>query len=377
MAQTEEKKKQKVLEHQNKNCANCGGSLVFSPKHQALFCENCKSTYPIEHPERPTKHVFDESVDFTKEKTDWSDTNKVLKCSNCGANIVLGNLEYAKFCPYCQSPNIAQTDQLPGLKPDNIIPFKFDQADAKERFCKQIRKKWFLPSKFKKFLPTLQLVGTYVTSFVFDAATRSAYSGTLSYTTTETHRTANGEMQTRTVTHYVNVNSSIDKNFSNLVTESSSLITQNEYHQIYPYDFAQCTGFSQDYLRGFVVEHYQQGLQDCNAAADSIMDSEIRHAILRKHHCENIVRLNLSTTFLRKEFSYTLLPIYFFEYTYKQKSYRTLMNGQTGKIGSNVPRSGWKIGLLIAAIVLAIAIPIILIFVLNALGIGTATAAFG
>lgn len=375
MVQTAKKKKN--LEHQNKNCANCGGSLVFSPKHQALFCENCKSTYPIEENLQPHKHIFDESVDFTQEKTEWSDAVKVLKCSNCGAKIVLGKLEYTKICPYCKSPNIAQTDQLPGLKPDSIIPFVFDQADAKERFCKQIRKKWFLPNKFKKFLPTLQLVGTYVTSFVFDASTRTAYSGTLSYTTTETHRTPSGEIQTKTVTHYVNVKGSINKNFSNLVTESSSLITQSEYQQIYPYNFSQCTGFSQDYLRGFVVEHYQQGLQECNGIANGLMESQIRTAIVQKHNCQNAVNLNLSTTFLKKEFSYTLLPIYFFEYTYKKKSYRTLMNGQTGKIGTDVPRSGWKIGLLIAVIVLAFIMPIILMIVLSALGITGASIAFG
>ena len=39
-------------------------------------------------------------------------------------------------------------------------------------------------------------------------------------------------------------------------------------------------------------------------------------------------------------------------YKYKEKTYNTLMNGQTGKVGGNVPRSKIKITLFVLMLIL-------------------------
>ena len=331
--------KAKVLKNGNKKCSTCGGILVYSPSDRALRCLECDNVYPIEASKDIKKHDYSDSADSVRAVDEWEAQNKVMKCSNCGAAIVLNKLEYSKSCPYCSSPNVSPSKELPGLKPDAVVPFMFDKNAAREHFRANVKRRWFLPNKFKKSLPKAQLAGTYCTAFSFDAKTRSSYRGTLSYTVRVRDR--NGGY--RTETRHKFVSGTIDLSFDNITIESSSHITQSEYSQIKPFDYSGSVAFNEDYLRGFVVEHYDTGLRECNEQMEAYATGVIKNRILSKHGCSGIVSLNLNTNYIEKKYCYRLLPVYFFDYTYKKKSYRTVMNGQTGKLGTNLPRSGVKI----------------------------------
>ena len=50
---------------------------------------------------------------------------------------------------------------------------------------------------------------------------------------------------------------------------------------------------------------------------------------------------------------------------FKNKKYSNIINGQTGKVGGKVPKSKWKISLIVIASILAFLIPIILTILLN------------
>lgn len=331
--------KAKVLKNGNKKCSTCGGILVYSPSDRALRCLECDNVYPIEASKDIKKHDYSDSADSVRAVDEWEAQNKVMKCSNCGAAIVLNKLEYSKSCPYCSSPNVSPSKELPGLKPDAVVPFMFDKNAAREHFRANVKRRWFLPNKFKKSLPKAQLAGTYCTAFSFDIATHSTYKGRLAYTITVRDR--NGHL--RSETRHKNVSGTIDKRFDDLTIESGSHITQNEYSQIKPFDYSGSVAFNEDYLRGFVVEHYETGLKECYMTAEEYITGVIQNNILSKHGCSRVVWLDVDTQYVEKRFCYRLLPVYFFDYTYKQKNYRTVMNGQTGKLGTNLPRSGVKI----------------------------------
>ena len=64
-------------------------------------------------------------------------------------------------------------------------------------------------------------------------------------------------------------------------------------------------------------------------------------------------------------FPLCLLPVYILSYRYKDKVYRFLMNGQTGKCDGDKPLSPMRIGLCAGAIVLAVALTIFIVWLLQ------------
>ena len=59
-----------------------------------------------------------------------------------------------------------------------------------------------------------------------------------------------------------------------------------------------------------------------------------------------------------------MLPMYRINFNYKNKKYSNIINGQTGKVGGNIPKSKFKIALIVIGIILGFLLPIILAFML-------------
>ena len=104
-------------------CANCGGRVEFSPRDKALKCVNCESLYPINYTNEKQKHSIDWIPD-DKVVDEWANTNRAYKCKICGAKVTYNRYDIATICQYCNATSLAPLKDLPGLKPEKIIPFK-------------------------------------------------------------------------------------------------------------------------------------------------------------------------------------------------------------------------------------------------------------
>jgi hypothetical protein len=105
--------------------------------------------------------------------------------------------------------------------------------------------------------------------------------------------------------------------------------------------------YSQNYLAGFLANHYSIPATEAWNAAIQQMKTEITRRIVRRHHADGVSYLNLDLTHKNKLYSYLLLPIWVCNYYYKQKLYNFFINGNTGKVTGKVPRSAVKIILFI------------------------------
>lgn len=347
----------KEIKADYKKCDGCGGNLIFSPNSQKLVCEKCGKEIDFPKKGISEKHPIEELSKTQDNLAEWQSQNKVLKCAMCGASIVLNSLEYASNCPYCGSSMLSLSDELPGIPPDAIIPFAFDEKTASEKFKKVARKKAFAPNAFKKKLPTSKIRGVYIPSFTFDANTYSKYNGVLE----EDHVTVNskGERQVRVESFRINGQKNLAH--KDVMVETSSKINQSQLSQLLPFDHRYTYAFDKNFIRGYVVEHYNEETKECYKEAKAVMDSNIRRAILKQYNYDRVRYLNVDTVYKDEKFLYKVCPIYSFEYTYKNKEYMTLMNGQTGKVGKGMPISKVKMGFLIAGIVLFVLALIVLV----------------
>ena len=335
-------------------CTSCGGRVEFSPSDKALKCVKCGSAYPIEYKKEQRKHALDWIPD-NSQIDKWASVNRAYKCKVCGAQVTFNRYDVSTRCQYCNSDTIVPLKDLPGLKPEKIIPFKIDKEQAKQEFKMRTLKRKFLPNEFKKNLPQANMGATYISSFAFDCFVNATYSGRQSFT--KTVRDKDG--RSRSVTEYKYFSGTINRQFNDLVVESSDKINQDEISGILPYNFSECYDYDDDFIKGYNVGYYNQSVQDAEIVAQNealkIIDREIRNKY------SSVDYVDIKPTYSNIVYNYTLLPAYFINFKYKDKQYINMMNGQTGKVTGKVPRSGAKISLFVLMILLIIGLPILII----------------
>ena len=239
-------------------------------------------------------------------------------------------------CSYCNTPALVEKSNLPGLEPDNIIPFKIDKKGASEQFVEKTKKKYFLPNEFKKNIPSTQIGSTYISAMAFSMNVYATYSGV-----EREEKTVGFGKDQKTITHYNHFSGNVDKFFDNIVIECSDKINQNQINGVLPYNFQECYKYNNDFTSGYTVEYYNQPVENSKVVAEKQALKEIDKMIRAKY--SNIDSLTINPTYSNHKLSYVLLPLYFINFKYKQKQYLNLMNGQTGKTYGKVPRSPVKI----------------------------------
>lgn len=308
-------------------CENCGGKILFNPKDKGNTCVNCSSIFPIEYNYAFKKKPFEENVEL--ETDNLVDSLDNLKCSSCGANILLSKYQLQNNCPYCGSSVLVKEKQKKLMYIDTIIPFSFGKAEALNKFKTTLNKRFYAKKSIFKKLTKENIHGAYVNAFVFDMSTQSSYSGLFSYTRTVTD--SDGKSSTKT--YYKNVSGVFDKAFANITVEANSNLEQKEFHEILPFDYASAVDFKEDFLNGYMLEYQDKMFNDCVGVAQKIMTGDIKRSLLAKYGCEKIERITLDTHYTNRRYNYCLLPTYFISSVVNDRQYKVVMNGQSGKIG--------------------------------------------
>lgn len=346
-----------MIKKSNNKCLNCGGNLIFSPQFEALYCNNCKSITKIIANKNNKKYNY-----VNNEVSEENNKSTSTNCTNCGAFIQLDKREITKTCPYCDTNFVVDEKDIQGIKPTSVIPFSFDKEKAVEYYKNGIKKKHFLPNKFKASPSIDSIYGTYISCFSFDTDTFSKYSGKISYTTTYSK---DGKTYSQTNSRLINGEKNMQ--FKDFLIESSELTNQDLFDEVKPYiiDNSTTYEYNPDFIRGYDVKTYDTSLSSCKVLSEEYIKEKIKSAILSGYSYDRVDYFNLNTNFTNYKFSYILLPLYFVDYEYKNKKYTTYINGQTGKIGNNLPKSKVKIFFSVFTVILIILLIIGLSLFLN------------
>ncbi|MCI7601558.1 MAG: hypothetical protein SO087_05010 [Candidatus Onthovivens sp.] len=320
---------------ENSQCPTCGGNLVFNPKCQKLYCANCHNEYDFDKLVLNGKHDLEQAFIDENSHKEWASQSKMCKCQNCGASIMIQGQQITTKCPYCGSDYVIDEETLPGLKPDSVVPFAFDEKTAAEYFKKGVKKIFLIPHAFKKAIPENKIRGIYIPSFGFDVDTSSRYSGVL----IKNHTHTDSKGHTHTTQERISISGTKKVNFRDLTIESSAKICDKDIKALLPYDYKVNYEFTPDFLRGFSTEHYNDSVRNCYQLAKDEMKDTIKNQILSSYSYDRVESFHLDVSYSNESYLYRLLPIYCFEFTYKKKKYITFMNGQTGKIGTGYPKS--------------------------------------
>ena len=127
--------------------------------------------------------------------------------------------------------------------------------------------------------------------------------------------------------------------------------------QLDSYDTRYLVPYHPDYLAGFSAERYVVTLEAAHLNGRQAM-ARVQYARCGRDVPGDTHRnLNVANRFTNETYKHVLLPVWYVSYRFKKRAYAVLVNGQTGQVEGDAPRSWVKILfviLLIAGIAIAI-----------------------
>jgi DNA-directed RNA polymerase subunit RPC12/RpoP len=353
-------------------CAKCGARLDFDPHARALKCPYCGHVEEI-NPENAVvkEHDFEEYIRKEGGESTIAGRSSQVKCNTCGAVVLLDDKVASDRCPYCASfienkPESAQAM----IPPECLLPFRVESKEAFEAFTRWLRSLWFAPNSLKDFANLGKLSGVYVPFWTFDSMTYTFYRGergddyqeTETYTDTETY-TEDGETKTRPVTRtrtvtrtrWTSVSGEVEHFFDDVPVSASEGIPEHYAAALTPKELKSVEPFRAEYLSGFTTERYAIGPKEGFEKAKQVMDGQIRQMCCRHIGGDHQRLHSVNTQHVGVTFKHVLLPIWLASYRYQEKSYRVMVNGQTGNVIGDRPYSWVKITLLVLGIIAVIA----------------------
>lgn len=376
-------------------CENCGASLVFSPGEEALTCPYCghrqaigapttvgteatatpspngiprvirprKGALQWEPERRPTslrEIPLQEGLALDRAPSDLTEVVRLLSCPNCGAKLNADAGHQASLCPFCATPVVTDTGASRLIKPQGVLPFVLTEAQAHAALGTWFRGLWFAPNGLADYARRGRTMsGVYSPFWTFDADTRTRYDGARGdyyYETVMVTREVNGRRQQvaeqRRKIRWTPVSGRVARNFDDVLVLASKSLPRSITDALAPWQLEVLRDYRPDYLAGFEAEGYTVPLSDGLVTARDemagVIQRDVRAAI--GGDVQQIGRT--ATDYSNETFKHILLPVWTAAYKYNGKSYRFVVNGQSGRVQGERPWSIWKLVLLVLAIVL-------------------------
>ncbi len=326
-------------------CPTCGSILNFDPKSFKLKCIHCNSFQELTNVTGAFEIPY--TGDSETSYTPWGEA-KTMKCRSCGAEFAVNSYETATNCPFCGTSNIMTTDDIPGIKPNAILPFKISQEEALDSYKLWLKKRHMSPNNLKKLAESKNMRGVYVPVFTFDADTFSTY--TIRYGIHRTVIVGSGKnRRTVVVTDWYTDSGRYSRAFNDIQVEASQLINNKNLYKTGYFDTNNAKLYNSQYIAGFAAERYSTGLDESWGQAKEQMDSSIRSGILSNYHYDELDYLNVRSEYHNKTYKYLLAPIWLLVYNYKGKEYKCIINGRNGQADGLAPLSKIKVALVSVA----------------------------
>ncbi len=357
----------KPLDRQQFPCGQCGALLTFAPGTSHLECAYCHNQEPI-----PAALVEIREHDFRSALIKLAEARRTeaasvpvrqTRCDACGAAFEFNNDIHSGQCPYCGHSIVLTTGADKSFKPQSLLPFRIDQAQAKDHFRRWLKGLWFAPQGVKRYARDAeQLTGIYLPHWTYDSHTTTDYIGERGDTyqvPQQVVQVIDGKRVVRTVMvtkiRWTPVRGVVSRFFDDLLVGASRSLPRRISDRLDPWDLSNLVPYQQQYLSGFGSQAYQVELDQGFEYAREVMNGIIRGDIARDigGDAQRIHRFEVRHD--RTTFKHILLPVWSAGFQYKRKTFHFVVNGRTGKVQGQRPYSIWKIavavlvGLLLAA----------------------------
>lgn len=338
------------VQHETYQCPKCGGDMTFDPATQSLFCSYCDNRIALTGEHSDLENSLEDGLNNDEQ---WDNETVIFHCQNCGADNVRAKNDLTSICPFCGSKSVIESDELPGIKPQRVIPFKVTKKQAFELFEKRIKKSFFAPNDFRKNFNIDRINGSYLPAWTFDTNVVTGYVGRLGkhYTVTVgTGKNRHTEVRTRWFT----IKGTKQFLFDDIFVLAGRRLTRRQLNPILPFDTNNSFVYKQEYLSGFSAEHYGVQLKEGWEQAKVETCDRMKNAIANLYDHDVVDYININPIYSNIKYKYVLVPTWISYYQYHNKDYYFIVNGENGRVSSKSPISALKITFVAVGIIFAI-----------------------
>ncbi len=327
---------------QEYKCPCCGGAVEFDTGVQKLKCPYCDSEFDIAAMEAEQQAIdnFKESEMKwdTAAGAEWltgeTEGLRVYVCESCGGEVVADETTGATSCPFCGNPVVMKGHFSGDLKPDCVIPFKFDKKAAKEALKKHYLGKKLLPKVFKDQNHIEEIKGVYVPFWLFDTDANAQ----IKYEATRLRTWSTGSYD-YTETSFYSVLRGGNIGFSNVPVDGSTKMADELMESIEPFDIADAVPFNGAYLAGYLADKYDVDAEESITRANERIkrSTEDEFAKTVDGGYTTVIPKMSNIDLNNGSAKYALYPVWILNTDWKGKKYTFAMNGQTGKFVGDLP----------------------------------------
>ncbi len=337
-------------------CQQCGAELRFAPGQTVLKCPYCGFVQKIPAATGSSATTTFAEHDLAKGLADdlpdtASEDVRSTHCPNCGAVVAFQGASHATLCPFCGTPVVVDTGSHRRIKPQAVIPFQLDEPTARKALITWLGSLWFAPNRLLEFTRAGRAMdGVYVPYWTFDANTHSRYHGAKGvhyYETRTVTVNVNGRNEQRQEqvqrTQWYPASGNVARRFDDVLVIAATSLPMRLGNGLEPWDLAAMQAYRPDYLAGFQAEGYTVALADGHQTGKAKMAAVIDQDVRRDIGGDEQRVDSIDSDYQDETFKHVLLPVWMAAYKYGSKSYRFLVNGQTGEVQGERPWSVWKI----------------------------------
>jgi hypothetical protein len=316
-------------------CPACGAQAVWNPAKQMLVCPFCGTASPFK-------------LDATTGAIEELD---LAKAQSCKAVSVFDPQRVGQNCDFCGSPALVDYKEIKApIRPQSLLPFTITDSNVREQIRKWYASKWLAPNALKNKALVDRLHGVYIPYWTFDAHVVSPWTAEAGhyYYTTETYREG-GQTRTRQVRHtrWEPASGEVRHFFDDEPVPGTQGVAHHLLKQVEPFPTNELKPYDTSFLAGFVVEHYQIVLFDAAQRSQESMTAKVYQMSAAQIPGDTYRNLEIHPVFSGQTFKHILVPVWLLTYTFGAKVFQVIVNGVTGRMAGDYPKSWVKIALLV------------------------------
>lgn len=285
----------------------------------------------------PTQQVQEEPLDPNFDPTANYQELEVISysCPQCGGSIYSTDESVNGFCSFCGS-NITLQSRMARMKyPKYVLPFRVNKNACKQYYLNHVKKAFFAPKELKNPEYLERFRGIYMPYWGYDV---------MMYGNVMLHGTHSYRRGDYIITEHYNCSGLVDAFYKGLSYDASSSFDDHFSEQIAPFDAHAMIEFNPAYLSGFYADLQDVSYHVYEQDAIRFGQKQILNSIRQKQvfagasFAENQENMIHPTIDARHDGVYTaFFPVWFLSYRNKDRIAYAVVNGQTGKLISDLP----------------------------------------
>jgi len=296
-----------------------------------LFCPNCGHEAPLS------------GKDQEQEPTGRIAVHR-FECTGCGASLTWELGTQGLRCAFCGRAALEEREPVHIQPPRLVVPFQIDQTQASTLFRDWLGRGTFRPGDLRSASIVTEMRGVYLPFWAFSVECHL-------YWTADSNATPPGAKA-----DWAPCFGEHAACYQHRLVPASGALTADEIGKLNDWNLDAAVPWAPELVRDVPSEAFSVTCKRARALAFEGVEHQLRADCTPEVPGSRQRNFRINPLYTGAEAWPVLVPVWILAYQYRKRSYRFLVNGQTGKAEGSAPLSPWKL--------LAVAGLVVLVFVL-------------